>query len=252
MELPKINISAMLASVCLSLLFRFNVIDLNHNSGEPAYKNISSILLPLVLFINGAEKYQCIGSFLAILFSSVSRFHSLPVNQALFGAILSFTAHLGLYFLTKHCQDKQVGIASVNCESKIKSFLHVSLDLFLGIVVCDVIMALFDFYQVDIYNNELDITGVLVFALSTSGKFLALYLNSDCGLIDALMFDWVIKTFMFSFTYALGFKFDLTISNLLAIILWIMYTLGYVIVSKLKHCISFLEVKYATVINHLD
>ena len=249
-RLPKFSISAALTSLSLSLLFRFNVLDLNHNFGEPAYKSITTILLPLILFIHGAEKYGCVGAFLAMLLSNASRSQPLPMNQVLLGGVLSLATHVGLYFLFTNCLEKQVRMDNLNSESKISSFLDVSSDLFLGIVFCDIMMALFDKNELTSYGG-LRFTSVSLFALSNMGKFFLLYSHSKYG-AHALMADWIIKTVMFSFTYTLGYKFDLTISNLLAIILWILYVMGCIIVSRLKAGNSSNEVKYVPVLSHLD
>ena len=249
-RLPNVNVSLVLTSLSLSFLLRCNVFDLNHNFGEPAYKNITAILFPLILLYHGAEKYGCLGAFLAILLSSISRIQPLPVNQVLIGGVLSLTAQLCLCFLNKCRQEKQDGIDDLNHETKMRSFLEVSSNLFLGIVFCDIIVALFEGDQSDSYNG-FGVTGMSLFALSSLGKFVLLYFSTNCG-VHALMVNWVSKTIMFSFTYTLGYKFDLTISNLLAMLLWAIYVIIFMIVSKFKEQSSSSEVKYVPVLSHID
>ena len=249
-KLPQVNMKVLLMSVGLSSIFRFNILDFNHNFGAPSYKYITVILLPLVLYIQGADMFGCIGTFVVILISSSSKTTPVPIDQVLLGMGLSFVTFIGLYYLMEKKDIKADEIGNLHKGSKITIFVDIASEIFLCIILCDISVAIFDGMQ-ERNHNELGIDGILLFTLSTFGKFLIIFSNSFFT-VHVLLLNWVVKTIMFSSTYTLAYKFDLTVHNLVAIIIWLFFVISYTVVYKLKK-IALIEVQYDSINpNHTD
>ena len=129
-----------------------------------------------------------------------------------------------------------------------KSFLEISISVFTGILICDAAVVM-SMGPVNGVKSSYGAIGIVLYALSILSKFMLIYFSiSFCDY--ALMVNWIIKTIMFSFTYTLGYKFDLAISNLLAILFWVLYVAGYFIVKRVQEK-KIPRVKYS-VFTHSD
>ena len=227
--LPKITTTSFVASASLAVLLQYDVLDLNHNFGVPSYKTITAVLLPLVLMFQGAEPMQCCGVFGAMLLSAFAGSHHYAVTQMVTGAMLSGVFYLCLISLKKYKSESQTEFDQLNQDSRIKFFLDIAINILTGVVVSDIVLIYFD-SNMDAYSG-FGVTGIILLTVGTIGKMVILYyVNDHC--ILAMMLAWVIKTLMFSMTYTLRYKFDLTISNLLAAILWIIYIISVNVLNR--------------------
>lgn len=245
--IPKFNFNVLISAISLSFVFRYNIFDLNHNFGDPPYKRITSILLPLILIVNGGNTTSCVGMFLAILLSSSALNQTLVIQEAILAGILSPFMHAGFYFLARHRSENKDDTDYLSFEAQTKCFIEIAISVFAGTLICDTAVLMCQGLVSDIDNN-LGTAGVCLYALSIWGKFMLIYFSMDfCDY--AIMINWILKTIMFSFTYTLGYKFDLAISNLLAILFWIVYVVGSLIVMYVKE--KKVKVKY-NILTHND
>ena len=249
-KFPRMKVKTLLISAAMSSIFRFNLFDFNHNFEAPSYKYMTVISLPLILYLQGADMYGCMGTFLTMLISSSCRNSPLPVDQALLGVVLSILMYMGLHYLKEKKNDECSEIDNLHQGSKVTIFLNAASEIFLGMILCDVFMGIVDGLQ-SRSHVKLGVDGIFLFTLAISAKFLLLFSDS-IYVVHALVMNWVIKTIMFSFTYTLAYKFDLTVQNLLAILVWLLFVIVYTIMHKLRKS-ALMEVQYDPVdLSHTD
>ena len=228
LHLPEISIPMISATLAMSILLRFNVFDLNHNFGEPSYKQITSLMLPLLLMYYGSNPKKCSAVFICMLMSNMVGQHFLSVNQMLLGAALCLTPLVCFYMTQKYIRSTK---EKTELFSKDQQFLTIAKDFITGVVIWDFIFMLLDSQTSITEYVELGWTGTFLLSFANFGKMMVMFVDCDLG-INSLMVNWIMKTLMFSATYTLGFKFDLTIGNLIAIVSWVLFNIGSFVMDK--------------------
>lgn len=216
---PKPTYTTVICGFAVSVLLRFNVMDLNHNFGEPKYKYITSLFLLLILAKNGSDKWDCYTAFCAILISCLSGVNSLEIYEAYRGIVLSLICLAFSYAVSK-CFEKA---SYQEDESNRWKMLEPLTQVLYFVVATDVLFMIFKPGLSE--YSDFGITGVVLLTGSYAGKLLLLTFDMK-STAWCLMLEWVVKTIMFSLTYTLNFKFDLTIANFLCVLFWFFYALG--------------------------